>query len=73
MHGVLGLEGHARSGHLVTDGAEDQRPIRVTARPWDTGGIFSIMLRSEDTQALYDAAIARGWWAESDARLETPG
>ncbi|WP_394730080.1 VOC family protein [Altererythrobacter sp. GH1-8] len=48
------------------DGVEDQRPIRLTARPWDTGGIFSIMLRSEDTQALYDAAIARGWWAESE-------
>ncbi|MBV7265221.1 VOC family protein [Erythrobacter ani] len=47
------------------DGAENQRPIRLAARPWDTGGIFSIMLRSEDTQALFDAAIARGWWAES--------
>lgn len=43
-----------------------QRPIRLAARPWDTGGIFSIMLRSEDTQALFDAAIARGWWAESE-------
>ena len=48
------------------DGAEHQRPIRLAARPWDTGGIFSIMLRSEDTQALFDAAIARGWWAESE-------
>ncbi|MDJ0977627.1 MAG: hypothetical protein QNI87_03750 [Erythrobacter sp.] len=47
------------------DGASEQRPIRLAARPWDTGGIFSIMLRSEDTQALFDAAIARGWWAES--------
>ena len=48
------------------DNAKDQRPIRLTARPSDTGGIFSIMLRSEDTQALFDAAIARGWWAESE-------
>ncbi|MEM7688855.1 MAG: VOC family protein [Pseudomonadota bacterium] len=47
------------------DGAEDQRPIRLAARPWDTGGIFSIMLRSNDTQGLFDAAIKRGWWAES--------
>ncbi|MEO9491564.1 MAG: VOC family protein [Marinomonas sp.] len=44
----------------------DQRPIRRAARPWDTGGIFSLMVRSEDTRALFDAAIARGWWAESD-------
>lgn len=42
-----------------------QQPVRLAARPWDTGGIFSLMLRSEDTQALFDAAIARGWWAES--------
>ncbi|MEM9500509.1 MAG: VOC family protein [Pseudomonadota bacterium] len=48
------------------DGADNQRPIRLAARPWDTGGIFSIMLRSDDTQALFDAAIARGWWAESE-------
>lgn len=46
-------------------GVEEQRPIRQAARPWDTGGIFSIMLRSNDTQAMFDAAIARGWWAES--------
>ncbi|MFM7404586.1 MAG: VOC family protein, partial [Erythrobacter sp.] len=47
------------------DGAKAQRPIRLAARPWDTGGIFSIMLRSEDVSAMFDAAIARGWWAES--------
>lgn len=46
------------------DGAE-QRPVRLAARPWDTGGIFSIMLRTEDARAAFDAAIARGWWAES--------
>lgn len=51
--------------YVDLDGVE-QRPIRLAARPWDTGGIFSIMLRSEDTQALFDAAIARGWWAESE-------
>lgn len=48
------------------DNAGPQRPIRLAARPWDTGGIFSIMLRSEDVQSLFDAAIARGWWAESE-------
>jgi catechol 2,3-dioxygenase-like lactoylglutathione lyase family enzyme len=48
------------------DRADNQRPIRLAARPWDTGGIFSIMLRSEDTAALFDAAITRGWWAESE-------
>ncbi len=47
------------------DGAASQRPVRLAARPWDTGGIFSIMLRTNDAQGLFDAAIARGWWAES--------
>ena len=47
------------------DGVKEQKPIRPAARPWDTGGIFSIMLRSDDTQKMYDAAIRRGWWAET--------
>lgn len=51
--------------YVVIEGAGKQRPIRLAARPWDTGGIFSIMLRSEDVQSMFDAAIARGWWAES--------
>jgi catechol 2,3-dioxygenase-like lactoylglutathione lyase family enzyme len=43
-----------------------QRPIRRAARPWDTGGIFSIMVRSDDAEALFDAALDLGWWAESE-------
>lgn len=43
-----------------------QRPVRQATRAWDTGGIFSIMVRSNDVPALFDAAIARGWWAESE-------
>lgn len=43
-----------------------QRPIRLAARPWDTGGIFSVMVRSSDSQTVFDKAIALGWWAESE-------
>jgi len=43
-----------------------QRPVRLAARPWDTGGIFSLMVRSDDVQHLFDRAIAMGWWAESE-------
>jgi len=42
-----------------------QRPIRLGARAWDTGGIYSIMVRSDNVPALFDAAIKLGWWAES--------
>ncbi len=43
-----------------------QRPIRPAARPWDTGGIFSVMIRSDDTDALFNKALTLGWWAESE-------
>lgn len=46
------------------DGVE-QRPVRPAARAWDTGGIYSIMVRSDDVPALYSAALDLGWWAES--------
>lgn len=44
----------------------DQRPIRLAARAWDTGGIYSIMVRSDNVPALFEAAIKLGWWAESE-------
>lgn len=44
----------------------EQRPVRLATRAWDTGGIYSIMVRSDNVQALFDAAIKLGWWAESE-------
>ena len=43
----------------------EQEPIRPAARAWDTGGIFSLMVRSDDVPALYEEALEMGWWAES--------
>lgn len=43
----------------------EQEPIRPAARAWDTGGIYSVMVRSNDVEALYDQALRLGWWAES--------
>lgn len=43
-----------------------QRPIRRAARAWDTGGIYSVMVRSDNVPALYDQALKLGWWAESE-------
>ncbi len=48
------------------DNAGLQRPIRPAARPWDTGGIFSLMIRSDDVDTLFDKALEIGWWAESE-------
>jgi catechol 2,3-dioxygenase-like lactoylglutathione lyase family enzyme len=44
----------------------EQRPIRLATRAWDTGGIYSIMIRSDNVPALFDAAIKLGWWAEAE-------
>lgn len=43
----------------------EQKPIRPAARPWDTGGIYSIMVRSDNVPGLYEDALELGWWAES--------
>lgn len=43
-----------------------QRPIRLAARPWDTGGIFSLMIRTNDARAVFDRAVGLGWWAETE-------
>lgn len=42
-----------------------QQPVRPAARPWDSGGIYSIMVRSDDVPQLYEQALELGWWAES--------
>jgi len=42
-----------------------QHPVRLAARPWDTGGIFSLMLRTTNLQIVFDRALAKGWWAET--------
>ncbi len=43
-----------------------QRPIRRATRAWDTGGIYSVMVRSDNVPALFEDAIRLGWWAESE-------
>lgn len=43
-----------------------QRPIRLAARPWDTGGIFSLMMRSNNVREAFSRAIAMGWSAETE-------
>ncbi|MDI9348332.1 MAG: VOC family protein [Methylacidiphilales bacterium] len=44
----------------------ETRPIRLAKRAWDSGGIYSIMVRSNDVHWLFNQALALGWWAESE-------
>lgn len=45
--------------------AGEQKPVRAALRAWDTGGIFSVMVRSDNVPQLYEDALKLGWWAES--------
>ncbi len=47
------------------DNAGPKKPMRPGARAWDTGCYFSLMIRVKDMEAIYDDAIAMGWWTET--------
>ena len=48
------------------EGVDNQQRIRAGAMPWDTGGIFSLMVRSKDLQAVFRTALDFGWTAVAD-------
>ncbi|MEM9878962.1 MAG: hypothetical protein AAF862_06765, partial [Pseudomonadota bacterium] len=58
----------AKDGYirLVDFEGAKQRPIRVGARAWDTGGFFSLMMRGRGVDEIFDEAIALGFQAESE-------
>ena len=47
------------------DEAGRKEPTRPGSRAWDTGCYFSLMVRVKDMEAVYDDAIAMGWWSET--------
>lgn len=55
--------GHVR---LVAFGRPEAIQIRSAAQAWDTGGILSLMTRSNATAAVYRAAQRLGWSAYND-------
>jgi catechol 2,3-dioxygenase-like lactoylglutathione lyase family enzyme len=55
--------GHVR---LVAFARPEARLIRPAAQPWDTGGLLSLMTRSNATDAVYRAAERLGWSAYNE-------
>lgn len=47
-------------------GVEQQLRIRAGAMPWDTGGIFSLMVRSKDVNRVFETALSYGWTSVAD-------
>lgn len=68
------VEGPVDGEWLIVDAVPGVGVIRVLAaphatdspppsRPWDTGGLFSLMTRSNNADGVYQSALAAGWTA----------
>ncbi|NKB44109.1 MAG: hypothetical protein GKS03_07480 [Alphaproteobacteria bacterium] len=51
---------------IALEGAGDQQRVRAGAMPWDTGGIFSLMVRSKNLNRVFNSALDLGWTAVAD-------
>lgn len=51
---------------IQLSGVDQPQRIRAGAMPWDTGGIFSLMVRSKDLNRVYQTALSEGWTAVAD-------
>jgi hypothetical protein len=47
-------------------GAGSRQRVRAGAMPWDTGGIFSLMVRAREILAVADGLLDRGWTMVAD-------
>lgn len=63
---VTDAEGAPGFVRLVAIGAPRATPIRASAMAWDTGGIMSLMTRSNATASVQRAAERLGWGALND-------
>lgn len=59
----------ARWIRLVSFKNVNQEQIRSSGRAWETGGLFSILIYSADTQAAFQRAQELGWSAYNDPVL----
>ena len=51
---------------LVQFSGVNQVQIRSSARPWETGGLFSLLVRSPSVEANFQAARKYDWTGETD-------
>lgn len=47
------------------DDAGRKEPTRPGARAWDTGCFWSLMVRADGLDSIYDDAVAMGWWTQT--------
>lgn len=51
---------------ITLEGTGHQKRIRAGAMPWDTGGIFSLMVRTKNLNEVFESALDHGWTAVAD-------
>ena len=47
-------------------GVARRQRVRAGAASWETGGIFSLMVRTKNLEVLFERALDRGWTAVAD-------
>lgn len=47
------------------DNAGRKVPTRPGARAWDTGCFWSLMVRANGMESIYDDAVEMGWWTQT--------
>jgi catechol 2,3-dioxygenase-like lactoylglutathione lyase family enzyme len=63
---ISDAEGRPGFVRLIEFGVPQAMPIRGSTMAWDTGGILSLMTRSNATPSVYRAALDLGWSALND-------
>ncbi len=63
---AVGRPGFVR---LVAFDRPEPRRIRAGAMPWDTGGLLSLMTRSNDLRGVHRAALDQGWTSFNEPTL----
>lgn len=64
---IVAPEDNTRWLRLIRfDGAPEQTTIRGAAQPWDSGGLFSLLIHTTDIEAVYKSALELGWGSFND-------
>ncbi len=64
-------ETDARWLRLIRFSGVPQQATRASAQPWDTGGLFSLLVHTQDIRATYETALGLGWGSFNEIDVMT--
>ena len=68
---LLAPETDARWLRLIRFDGVPQQATRASAQPWDTGGLFSLLVHTENIRATYETALSLGWGSFNEIDVMT--